>query len=549
MNGQGMQIHFWTSRRLRSALLGLTLLATAYSVQAANFLYTVQSGDHPWNLAERYLKNPALGEALRRFNKIPDDRRIQPGTRLRIPTEWLKLESTQVTVLAVEGNTTLSVSGIPPRSAVAGERLQAPSGILTGSDGSATLQFADGSRVLVRKDSELQLKTSQKSLLGSANIVALSLLRGNVENQVTPMGDSGGRFEIRTPAAIAAVRGTDYRVSVDGQTMRTEVVTGAVNVANATGQVTAQALQGTVAQSDRGPVAPIALLAPPGLGGLPDTIERLPIAWPIAALPGASSYRTQLAMTADFSAMLSDEVTDTARIRVRDVEDGTYALRVRGIDAQGLEGLSVQRTLVIHTQPEPPLLIEPAPEAATTAPRPDLRWTQGDASLQYRVQLSTDGKAVNEQVVTRASAQPPQDLPLGIYQWRVAAIHPTKGQGPWGDAQPFRRVLPGPGVEIPQPEDGNLTLRWTAQPLTASYHFQVARDETFTSPLADAELQTTQFNLKDLQPGNHYVRVQATGSDGYTGPWGSTQSFVIPQPQPNHWRALILLIIPILAIL
>ena len=42
-------------------------------------------------------------------------------------------------------------------------------------------------------------------------------------------------------------------------------------------------------------------------------------------------------------------------------------LRVRGIDAQGLEGLSAERTLVVHTQPEPPLLMDPAPEAATTA--------------------------------------------------------------------------------------------------------------------------------------------------------------------------------------
>ncbi|WP_295958825.1 fibronectin type III domain-containing protein [Rhodoferax sp.] len=290
------------------------------------------------------------------------------------------------------------------------------------------------------------------------------------------------------------------------------------------------------------------LLPPPSLDGLPNTIERLPIAWPMAALAGASRYRTQLAASFEFSAMLSDEVTDAARIRVRDIEDGSYTLRVRGIDAQGLEGLSAERTLVIHTQPEPPLLIDPAPNAATTTARPNLRWTQGDANLQYRVQLSSDGKAVDEQVVSSASAQPPQDLAPGMYQWRVAAIHPTKGQGPWGDAQPFRRVLPGPGVDIPQPQDGNLTLRWTAQPQTAHYHLQVARDDSFTNPLADTDTDSTQFSLTDLQPGPHHVRVQATGTDGYTGPWGSTQTFVVPNPPPSRWGALILLIIPAMAI-
>ena len=542
-----------TLRRLHTGFMGLVLLGMGCAAQAADFLYTVQPGDHPWNLAERYLKSPSLAQALRQRNHIPDEYRILPGTQLRIPTEWLKLESTQVTLLAAAGDTTVRQGNTPARAAVAGELLQAPSHIRTGADGSATLQFANGSRILVRRDSELQLQTSQTRRLGKASIVSVSLLRGHVENQVTPLGDSGGRFEIRTPAAIAAVRGTQYCVSADGQTLRTEVLTGAVQVANAGGQVTAKAAQGTSATSGQGPAAPIALLPAPRLDSLPDTLERLPIAWPITALAGASRYRTQLAATPEFSAMLSDEVTDSPRIRVRDVEDGTYALRVRGIDAQGLEGLSAERTLVIHTQPEPPLLISPAPEAATTDARPRLRWTQADTSLQYRVQLSTAGTSpsqpVDEQVVSSASAQPPQDLPPGLYQWRVAAIHPTKGQGPWGDAQPFRRVLPGPGVDIPTPQDGSLTLRWAAQPQATRYHLQVARDNQFSSPLAEVDTDTTQFNLKDLQPGPHYVRVQATDADGYNGPWGSTQTFVVPEPSPSHWRALILLAIPLLAIL
>lgn len=535
-------------RRLHTSLLGLALLATSCAAQAGDFLYTVQPGDHPWNLAERYLKNPSLAQALRRFNHIPDDRRILPGTQLRIPQQWLKLESTQVTLLAAAGDTTLRQGGNPPRPAVAGEQLQAPSNIRTGPDGSATLEFADGSRVMVRCDSELELKTSQKSTLGKANVVVLSLLRGSVENQVTPRGESGGRFEIHTPAAIAAVRGTQYRVSLDGQKMRTEVVSGAVDVTNPSGRVTAQAAQGTIAQSGLSPAPPTALLPAPSLEGLPEAIERLPIAWPITALGGASRYRTQLAATSEFTTMLSDEVTDTARMRVRDIDDGTYVLRVRGMDAQGLEGLSAERVLVVHTQPEPPLLIDPAPGAATTAPRPSLRWTQGDARLQYRVQLSSNGRPVDEQLVASAIAQPAQDLSPGIYQWRVAAIHPTKGQGPWGDAQPFRRVLPGPGVDISTPQDGSLTLRWTAQPQTAHYHLQVARDEAFASPMIDTETDALQFSLEGLLPGPHHVRVRATGTDGYTGPWGSTQTFVVPDP-PSHWQVLIFILVPLLAIL
>ncbi len=524
-------------------------LGVCSSPVGADFVYTVQPGDHPWNLAQRYLNNPALAQPLRQRNHIPDDRHIPPGTQLRIPQQWLKLESAQVRLLATVGDTRLVQGSNPARPGVVGELLQAPVNLQTGPTGSASLQFADGSRVLVRRDSELQLRTSQHRPLGNASIIELALLQGSLENQVTPIGASGGRFEIRSPAAVAAVRGTQFRVYASADSLRTEVVEGAVKVANASGQVTAQASQGSLTQTGQAPTAPQPLLPAPLLADVPERIERLPIDWPLPAVAGASSYRTQLAQDAQFLAAVSDEVAPAPRIRARDVEDGSYVVRVRAIDAQGLEGLSAQRTLVVHARPEPPLLIAPAPDAATTAARPSFQWTVAEPSRTYRIQISAKDAStpLDDQVVT-STAQALQDLQPGLYQWRVAAIDPAKGQGPWGDAQPFRRVLPGPGVDIPPAKDGSLTLRWTAQPQTARYRLQVARDAEFTTPLTDEATDTAQFSLHDLAPGPHFVRVQATGSDGYTGPWGSTQSFTVPPPDPQYWRALLLLL-PLAALL
>lgn len=204
---------------------------------------------------------------------------------------------------------------------------------------------------------------------------------------------------------------------------------------------------------------------------------------------------------------------------------------------------------MVHARPEPPLLIEPAPDAVTTAERPLFRWTQADPGWRYRLQImAASGSApLDEQAVSGTSTQAAQDLPPGPYQWRVAAIHPTRGQGPWGDAQPFRRALPGPGVEITPAQEGSLTLRWTAQPQTARYRLQVARDDSFAAPLTDAQTETSQYRLQGLAPGLHHVRVQAIGADGYTGPWGGIQTFTVPEARPPYWRALWLLL-PALAI-
>ncbi len=540
---------------VRSLVWGVLLWANvAQAATAADFIYTVQPGDHPWNLAQRYLKNSALSQQLLVRNKIEDDRRIQPGTRLKIPLNWLRLESAEVRLLAATGDTTLLQSNNQPRPVVAGEMLRAPSTLRTGPTGSATLAFADGSRVLVRRDTQVQVQQAQTRPMGQASLVVLTLLQGSLESEVIPMGDSGGRFEIQSPAAVAAVRGTHFRTSAQDGALRTEVLSGVVAVASPQGQVVNQADQGSVALTGQPPGPPTPLLPAPNLQTLPERIERLPIDVPFPALAGASSYRTQMAATADFAALLVDEAATAPRVQARDVEDGSYALRVRAIDAQGLEGQSAQRQIVVHARPEPPLLIEPGADAPVTATRPSFRWTQGDASWRYRLQIrSEDGATVlDDQEVTGATAQATQDLPTGLYQWRVAAIDPakaanaTQGQGPWGDAVGFRRVLPGPGVEAPQPKDGSLAFRWTAQPQTASYRLQVARDNSFANPVADAKTDTPQYLLQDLEPGLYYVRVQAIGSDGYTGPWGGAQSFTMPEV-PQHWRALFLLI-PLLVI-
>lgn len=527
--------------------LGLTLalLSVLHGARAADFLYTVQPGDHPWNLAQRYLQRPAMGARLLQLNQIPDEYRMMPGTRLRIPHAWLKLQSAEVRLLAVYGETAMAQGAGPARAAVPGELMAVQSVLRTGATGSATLGFADGSRVLLRRDSELRLAQAQQRVLGKTSMVELVLLAGSLENQVTPLGESGGRFEIRTPAAVAAVRGTDFRLQAHGSQLRTEVLSGAVSVANAQGQIKAAAGQGSVAEGGQPPGPPTPLLAPPSLDGVPERVQRLPIDLPLLALSGALAYRTQLAPDASFSVTVSDETSSAPRLRARDVPDGNYMLRVRATDAQGLEGLSAQRALVVHARPEPPLLIEPASQAVTEAARPLFRWTQAQATWRYRLQVLGLGndEVVDEQTVASGvGPAPQQDLPAGRYRWRVAAIDPQKGQGPWGDAQEFRRVLPGPGVAPAEVSEGALTLRWSAQAQAARYRLQVARDDTFSVPLLDLLSESPQHRLSELAPGEHHVRVQAIGADGYTGPWGSTQRFVVPEASRQPWWALLLLL-------
>ncbi|KQP18016.1 hypothetical protein ASF43_09160 [Pseudorhodoferax sp. Leaf267] len=514
--------------------------------RAAEFVYVVQPGDHLWNIAQRYLQRPTQALDLLRRHHIADARRLQPGTRLHIPQQWLRLQTASVQLAALVGEVSIETPAAGLRAAVAGEWLQAPAVLRTGPGGSAKLQFSDGSHVMVLRDSELRLHDSLTRLVDQAGMVTLELLRGGLENDVQPRKPQGGRFEIRTPAAVAAVRGTRFRVHADvGDALQTraEVLTGAVRLFNSDGQVTAEAAQGSVVRVRLAPQPPVALLPPPDLSCVPTRVERLPFDLFFPALDGATSYRVQIAPGPAFDVTIADATTRAPRLGVRELADGHYMLRVRAIDAQGLEGLPQERRLELHARPEPPLLIEPVPGAVTADARPQFRWTERAADGAYRLQLSRAGRfePIVEQVVDGGRATPAQDLAPGSYQWRVASIDGARGQGPFSDAQAFRRTLPGPDTQTASDDDG-LRLRWSAQTEAARYRLQVARDARFEQPELDVLSEAPQYGLTALAPGIYYVRVQAIATTGETGAWGGTHTFTVAEPRGSRWPWLMLLL-------
>jgi hypothetical protein len=543
--------------RIRLFVIAGLMAVAGVGHAAEEFIYTVQPGDHPWNIAQRYLRDTTDALRLMRLNRITNDRTVPPGTRLRIPAQWLKLEATAVRLMALHGEATITRGDGASRAARSGEDVAAGSRVRTGERSSVMLVFEDGSRVLMRQASELRVVRSDKRALGGGVLVTLELVRGGLENMVIPRTSPDNRFEIRSPAAVAAVRGTRFRVNAGDDRTWTEVLEGAVDVDNPAGQVQARAGQGTVAQLGRAPQPPEPLLAAPDLSALPSRLERLPIDWPLAPVPGAVRYRTQLAPDAGFTTIVSDEVSAAPRARVLDIADDNYVMRVLAIAADGLEGVGAERPVQVYARPVAPLLISPPPAAETTMVRPQFRWTQPDAGWSYRLELrrSEDLSVAPLHVQTSSSANGTAldiDLTPGRYFWRVASVVPATGrQGPWGDLQAFRRVLPSPEMEPAQVEPGHVTVRWPALPHARAYDLQLARDDGFEQPLLDVRPAAVQYQIPSLAPGSYRLRLRSVSEDGFAGPWGQVQSFVVPEPappEPNPWRKL-LLVLPVLVIL
>jgi hypothetical protein len=532
---------------VRRALLSGVVLLCGTPALAADFAYEVRPGDNPWNLTQRYLKDISYWPRIQQYNRISEPRRMVPGSRLLIPEQWLRLQTREVRIDAVRGDVTIAVADGSSRPAQAGDRLEPGSRLVTGEAGSAALAFADGSRVQLRPRSELGVQQSADFAAGAGSWVRLELLRGSVDSLVAPRSGPAGRFEIQTPAAVAAVRGTQFRVHADERSARSEVLEGRVAFGNEAGSQALDAGQGASAQAGGGVTPPRALLPAPV--AQPLFADRLPVNLPFPPLDGARAYRVQVTADGRFDTVVSDRTGDRPAVVAADLPDGDYHVRVRGIDADGFEGRDGEWALKVDARPEPPVLVEPAPAARVSDERPQLRWSRARPDESWRLQIADnpkfDAPRIDRSDLSEPAFRPDDALPPGVYHWRIASRNPDEGVGPFSDAQTFRRPPPGPAMEPPQAGPEGLALRWRDAGEGMRYQIQIARSEDFAAPAVDAQTDSPAWLLRDAQPGTWYLRVRSLAADGFEGDWAPTQAITVPEPEPAFrvWWLLPLLLL------
>lgn len=551
--------------RLRRAWVAWLVAAAAVTAAAApasdDYLYVLRAGDNPWNLSERLLVDMSWWPRLVAYNHIVDDRRLPPGTTLRIPAAWLKLRSTTVQLAAVSGDVQVdSGQGRSWQRAESGKPLPTGARLKTGDQSSAALTLADGSRILMLADSELRLADSGETGFG-ALMIRIELLRGRMENAVHPMRATGGRFEILTPSAVTAVRGTRFRVVAEAAKTRSEVLDGSVQLGNRQGAVTLASGTGSVAARDAAPQPPRPLLPAPDLVHAATGLDAQGalLRWP--ALTSARSYRIQLlaidAQGQTDGTLRLDRTTAQPQLHLpirqegqsAGLPQGRYLVRARGIDDAGLEGLPAESALTLEApvQPaEPPIPLSPRAALPVTRAEAALRWRPADAAAgvvrsadrtaaanpagspdapapAYLLQITPDGRGFATPLIEllgrdRACALP--DLPLGRYLWRIAALAGTQ-PGPWSAPQTFDLVAAAPEITDVVLAD-RLRLRWSAaDPGPAPVvRLQIARDAEFTQIVLDEPRHGHLADLPRPTAGRYHLRVGSLPVEGRATRWG-----------------------------
>lgn len=545
---------------LRAGWAGLSLLAIVAAhaaetapadteMEAPEWRYTVRPGDTLIGVSERYLAEPAGWPRLQKHNHVANPRRLIPGSALRIPLSWLRYEPAPAFVVAVTGQVRVRLAGSDERTLQVGEQLNSGALLTTDANSSATLRFADGSVMRLQPGARVSLDTVSVYAGGGMVDTRVRLQQGRVEMGANPGRLPGSRLRVITPSAVAAVRGTRFRVSADAAVTRQETLDGEV-VLMASGQaVGVPAGQGTLAELGQPPRPPVALLPAPDLTNLPGRIDSLPMRFSVPRMPGAVSWIGQIAADAQFDQLLLENTSTMPQLSFADLPDGRYVLRVRATDAQGLQGRDAMHAFELDARPFAPLLHAPGTRVRTG--QPDMQWSGVVGARGYRLQIARD-TAFADNVLDHTVADPHLTLAgalaPGHYHWRVATVDAT-GQGPFAPSQQFDYdPLPGaPDLNQSAPvfSDDTLALVMPPPPPGLQYALVLSRDPERQQVVWTGTRPDGAVRMAPVKAGKYYFSARLVEADGTSGPYATR---VIEAPPARFQWQYLLLLLPALAL-
>ena len=184
----------------------LTLLMCLYCVslvQAEEWIYKVRKGDNLWNLTVDYLIDISYVKRVQKLNNIADPWHLLPGTKIRIPSKWVRHYPALVRVQNLQGTAQiLDDESESPRQLKVGEMVMLGDTVITNADSTLVLGFLDGSSILLQENSRLKIDHLMVLENTGMSDSQLRLLAGRLETQVSRQKGTVRRFQITTPVTV-----------------------------------------------------------------------------------------------------------------------------------------------------------------------------------------------------------------------------------------------------------------------------------------------------------------------------------------------------------
>lgn len=128
--------------------------------------------------------------------------------------------------MVVKGDVKLISGTKAPFAAKVGTKVLVGDVVTTGADSRAKIVMVDRNVINVSPDSKMQIAKYSTDAAAGTKEVEIKLDEGKIRNNVEQSYDGAkSKFILKTPTAVAGVRGTQFVTSFDSKTQKTEIVT------------------------------------------------------------------------------------------------------------------------------------------------------------------------------------------------------------------------------------------------------------------------------------------------------------------------------------
>lgn len=529
-------------------LCALLFSGSAFAEQQNEWSYSMQPGESVWTIAHELLTDWREWQTIERLNNVSNDRQMSPGTVLRIPRSLINERRSDIRILDVTGNVTAQVNlkGGKAKAQLPlsrGQSLSQGDFIKTAKQASVLLEFDDSTQVLLLGGSVLKIE--QATVIGNKRKVVdvkVFLEEGEAEIRANPAKVPGSRFLIDTPIAFATTRGTTYRVRAKADSTAAEVTEGLIGVGNELGKTQVRKGFGTLAKADEPPKKPTKLLPAPKVPQIDQVVRYLPgkLSWDKVAK--AAQYRSQISPDQAFQSIVYDQISSHPKMGLPTLlQDQTYWIRVSGISAQGLQGLSSVQKIDVAARPFPPVRQGPLASDSLYAGEIEFSWSRPETAAEFVFEIATD-KAFDQVVKRQEGISETKYTALveqpGQYFWRVSSVTQAGKHGPVGHAGQIKvkPVPPKPEMKEPVSSETEISFSWQPEEGVSFYQLQFAEDKAFKQVLVDQKTDESTLAIEKPQAGTYYMRVRSIDADAYAGEWTEPQEVV--QEVENWWPVI-----------
>ena len=504
--------------------------STSADQKAASFEwhYTVRPKDNVWTLGDQFLDASHSWNDIVRHNNIKQANTIATGTILKIPVSWLKHQPAPALAASVSGNTMLRRHLESQYSMLEKNTSLRVGDEIATYDGSVLIKFADKSILRLSPNSNLIFnRLTRYGKTGMAD-TRLRLQKGRISTRVTPLNHQGSRYEINTPSAVAAVRGTAFRLMTKDNFTQLEVTEGLVNLSNASQSIEVNAGEGVSLHPGSSRFVSVDLpkiLTPQSAVNIENIAvtktDQLPVTLKWLEQKEIATYYYQLFKDSEEGELLDSSFLEKPEVKLNHLTNGTYLVAMRSIDSKGFNGLDHQISVVIGMIAKPATLLMPANDTLLDNDMPEFTWQYNSKNELSQLQVAKDFE-FTELVSTSEHAPdnttlPNESLFPGEYYWRVKTLAGGSSVA-YSDIRrlQIRGMLPPSKIISVNYVEDRAKVFWNTVPQADHYILQLAEDHRFEKIIHEDTLTSASANIKLTQGKRYFARVKGVGSHLFT---------------------------------